>query len=304
MHKKRIIIQAHYASCCQFSDCPGRPGRDYDRLECNTLKFFHRLVKCKTSAKKCADHAGTAAEYRDIQVACAVNDILGAASDQCEELYHFLDALAKESCLGIVVNSADLAVALLRKSNCQGYAERISVLHRHCTLYADDICGEADVIVICCQKSLDLLKSFHIFSAESDMAVIVVRKLIAGAGTADRVEIDVLAGRLTLLEDSRIGNQRAVLEVDHTLSDCEERNLFGKYRKDLIAEPVETETADAAQDQICAFECFLQLFDLIILNPVMKSSLQCDVIIIFSESVNDLPVQGGSDEPDFMEPEM
>ena len=29
MHKKRIIIQAHYASGCQFSDCPRCPGRDH-----------------------------------------------------------------------------------------------------------------------------------------------------------------------------------------------------------------------------------------------------------------------------------
>ena len=128
----------------------------------------------------------------------------------------------------------------------------------------------------------------------------MVCKLITRAGTADRIEIDMLAGRLTLLEDGGIGNQCAVLEVDHSLSDCEERNLFGKYRKDLIAEPVETKTADAAQDQICAFKRFLQLFDLVILDPVMKCSLQRDVIVIFSESVNDLPVQRGSDKPDFM----
>ena len=180
------------------------------------------------------------------------------------------------------MNSADLAVALLCKSYRQGYAERISVLHSHCTLYTDNVCGETDVVVIRCQKSLDLLKCLHIFSAESDVAVIMVCKLITGAGTADRIEIDMFAGRLTLLENGGIGNQCAVLEVDHSLSDCEERNLFGKYRKDLIAEPIETKTADAAQDQICAFKRFLQLFDLVILDPVMKCSLQRDVIVIFS----------------------
>ena len=132
------------------------------------------------------------------------------------------------------------------------------------------------------------------------MAVIVIRKLITGARPADRIEINMLAGRLTLLEDRGIGNQRAVLEIDHSFSNCKERNLFGKYRKDLITEPVETETADAAQDQICALERFLQLFDLIIFDPVMKCSLQCDVIVVLSESVNDLPVQRGSDESDFM----
>ena len=141
MHEKRIVVKTHNASGCQFSDCPRSPGRDHDRLECNALELFHCLVKCQSSAKKCADLAGTAAEYCDIQVARTVNDILGTSSDQSEKLNHFLDTLTKQSRLGIVVNSTDLAVTLLRKSNRKGYAECISVLHCHSALYTDNICG-------------------------------------------------------------------------------------------------------------------------------------------------------------------
>ena len=44
------------------------------------------------------------------------------------------------------------------------------------------------------------------------------------------------------------------------------------YRKGQ-PEPVESEAADAAQNQVCSFQSFLQLLDLIVFDPVMKGSL-------------------------------
>ena len=132
------------------------------------------------------------------------------------------------------------------------------------------------------------------------MAVIVIRQLIAGAGAADRVEIDMLSGGLTLFKNRGVGNQCAILEVDHAFGNCQERNLFREDRKDLVTEPVETEAADAAQDQVCAFKRLLQFLDLIIFDPVMQGSLQGDMEIVPAESVDDIPVQGRSDQSDLV----
>ena len=273
MHKKRIIIQADHASGRQLLNCPRCSGRDHDGFKRNALQLFHRLVKSQSSAEQCTDLAGTSAEYRYIQIACTVDNILGASSNQREKLHHFLHALTEESCLRIIVHGADLAVALFREADRERYAERIRIFHSDCTLHTDNIGGETDVVVISRQERLDLFQRLHIFAAECDMAVIMVCQLIAGAGTANRIEINVLACRLALLEDRGIRNQRAVLEVYHALGNCQKRNFLGQDRKDLITEPVESEAADAAQNQVCSFQSFLQLLDLIVFDPVMKGSL-------------------------------
>ena len=101
----------------------------------------------------------------------------------------------------------------------------------------------------------------------------MVCQLVAGAGTADRIEINVLACRLALLEDRGIRDQCAVLKIDHALGNGQKRNFLGQNRKDLIAEPVESEAADAAQNQVCSFQSFLQFLDLIVFDPVMQGSL-------------------------------
>ena len=132
------------------------------------------------------------------------------------------------------------------------------------------------------------------------MAVIVVRQLIAGAGTADGVEIDMFSCRLPLFENSGIGYQGTVLQVNHALCDRQKRDLLRENRKDLVAEPVEAEAADTAQDQVRTLQCLLQFLDLIIFDPVMQASLQGDMEIVLAKTVDDVPVQGGSDQSDLV----
>ena len=68
-----------------------------------------------------------------------MNDILGTAADQGQQLHHLLDALSEEGSLGIVVDSTDLSVALLCQADCQRDAECIGIFHGHGTFYADNI---------------------------------------------------------------------------------------------------------------------------------------------------------------------
>ena len=140
------------------------------------------------------------------------------------------------------------------------------------------------MIIVGCKQGFDLPQGLHVFAAEGNMAVIVIRELIACAGAADRIEIDVLSGGLTLFENRGIRDQCAVFEVDHAFGNCQERDLFRKYRKNLVTEPVETEAADTAQDQVCTFQCLLQLLDLIVFDSVMQGSLQGDMEIVLAKA--------------------
>ena len=152
------------------------------------------------------------------------------------------------------MQSSDLAVSFFRKADSQRDTQGIGIFHCDSALDSQNIRGKADVIIIGRQQSLDPLQSLHILPTESDMAVSVVSKFVASTGTADRIETDVLPGGLTLFKNIGIGDQSAILQIDHSLGDSQQRHFFREHRQNLIAKPVQAETADPAQDQIRPIE--------------------------------------------------
>ena len=300
MHEERIILQGNDASFSQSSDGSGRTGRDDDGFQCHALELIHGLLESQASAQQGADLAGTSAEYSDIEVTGAVNDILGAAADQRQQLHHFLDTLAEKGRLGVVMDRADLTILFLSHTDRQGNAQGIGILHGDGALDTGHVRGQADVIIVCGQKGFDIFQRLHVFAAEGHMAVVMVCQLIAGAGTADGVEVDIFTCGLTLGENGRIGDQGAVFQIDHTLGDSQKRDSLRKDRQDLITEPVQAEAGYAAQNQVRALQSLFQLFNLIIFDAVMEGPLQCDMKVVLSEMINDLPVQRRSDQADFM----
>ena len=300
MHQERIIIQTDKSPCSQLSHSPCCSGRDHDGLECNPLKFLHSFVKGQPSSQKSPDLTRAPAEHGHIEVARPVNNILRTSSDQFEQLYHLLHALPEKGSLGIIVKSSDPAVSFFRKADSQRDTQGIGIFHCDSALDSQNIRGKADVIIISRQQSLDLLQSLHILPTERDMAVIVVSKFVAGTGTADRIEADVLPGGLTLFKNIGIGDQSAILQINHSLGDSQQRHFFREHRQNLIAKPVQAETADPAQDQIRPIQGLSQFLNLVIFDSVMKSPLQSNVIIVHTQPVDDFPVQGRSHQPYLM----
>ena len=300
MHQERIIIQTDKSPRSQFSNSPCCSGRDHDGLECNPLKLLHGFVKGQTSAQKSPDLTRAPAEHGHIEVARPVNNILRTSSDQFEQLYHLLHALPEKSSLGIIVQSPDPAVSFFRKADSQRNTQGVGILHCDGTFYAQDIGGEADMVIIGREQGFNPLQNLHILPTESDMAVIVVSKFVTGTGTANRIEADVLPGGLTLFKNIGIGDQSAILQIDHSLGDSQQRYFLRQHWQDLIAKPVQAETADPAQDQIRPIEGLSQFLNLEIFDSFMKSPLQSNVIIVHTQPVDDFPVQGRSHQPYLM----
>ena len=105
------------------------------------------------------------------------------------------------------------------------------------------------------------------------MTVIVVCQLIAGAGTADGVDIQVLALRQVLLHKDGIRDQVPLLRVHHALGDRDQRGVFRQDGQDLFHEPVQTKAGNTVQHDIRTLQRLLHFFDLVVLDPGRQGAL-------------------------------
>ena len=247
---------------------------DSDGLEGNALECFHSILEAHACAKKSTDLTGSAAEYGNVKVAGSKLDVVGMSAAEVEKDSHLADSLTEESCLGVVMLELT-ALALVGHTDCERNAESVSVLESNSALNTANVGGKAYVVVGSLEEIADLAEKLDLASAEGYARGIEVSKLVAGAGTADCAEVDVLltASSSNLFHSFGIGDHLTFAEVDHTLGDRENRNSVGETRNYVIEIPIKTEARYAANGKISSLESFFELVNCVVLGACGNGTL-------------------------------
>ena len=76
---------------------------DSDGLEGNALESFHSILEAHAGSKESTDLTGSAAEYGNVEVACAKLDVVGMTAAEVEKNSHLANSLTEESSLRVIM---------------------------------------------------------------------------------------------------------------------------------------------------------------------------------------------------------
>ena len=157
------------------------------------------------------------------------------------------------------------------------------------------------MVVVCSHGLLHHPEDFRVLSAESHFSLVVEHEFVRCARTSDGTDLPVDAHLCKFpLPIIRIRDQGSVFKIDEAFRYGKHRHGRIEMSKHLGQEPVHSERRHASDDEICAIDRCLPIFEMIILNSLWERDVKLRMLVVFQTSVDDVPVKRSSDKTDFI----
>jgi hypothetical protein len=182
----------------------------------------------------------------------------------------FTDGLGKGTRLGIIMLRLILAVPADVQADGEGHGHRIGIFQGDGAFQPDDVIGQGDVVIGPLHGLFHHFKLRTVFPAEADLGRVHEDEFIGGAGAADGVDgpVDAHFGQFTF-PVSGIGDQGSVRQPAKAFGDGENGDGGVQFLQDFLEEPVYAERGNAADNEVGAFDRFLPVFIIVILETLI-----------------------------------